>query len=134
MELSYNKPGTYHNSHSSHGKITPFQAPITRFPLQKKPRKTLRLNPVQKICNLRLVWQNIQILSPNSDPQSCVSFDREPTLTCHGRDRLRKGHWRPFKQGSKIDGYLRTFSLNSRNLRIFWNDGERISRRIGILS
>ena len=99
------------------------------FPL-RKTRKTLRLNPVPKICNLRLVWQNIQILSPNSDPKDCVSFDHEPALTCHGRDRLREDHWRPLKTMSKIDDYLRLFSLNNHDSWLFPNDGETIQNKV----
>jgi hypothetical protein len=48
-----------------------------------------------------------------------VSFDREPTLTCHGRDRLREDSWRPFKLGSKTGKYFKLFSLNNDDLGFF---------------
>jgi hypothetical protein len=62
-----------------------------------------------------------------------VSFDREPALTCHGRDRLREDHWQPFKPGSKMDRYFGLFSLNKHDSGVFWNDGEAISSKNGVL-
>jgi len=37
-------------------------------------------------------------------------------------------------RGLKMDEYFGIFSLKSCDMRVFWNDGERISRRTGILS
>jgi len=62
-----------------------------------------------------------------------VSFDPEPALAFHCRDRLRKGHWRPVKPGSKIDENFGLFSLNKHDFGLFWNDGERISSKNGVL-
>jgi hypothetical protein len=52
-----------------------------------------------------------------------VSFDPDPAFAFHGRDLPRKGHWRAVKQGSEMGGYLRLFSLKSRDFGIFWHDG-----------
>jgi hypothetical protein len=58
------------------------------------------------------------------DPGSCVDFDPEPALACHGRDRPRKGHWRSSKKGIKTDEYSGIFSLNKPDFGLFWNDSE----------
>jgi hypothetical protein len=63
-----------------------------------------------------------------------MSFDPEPALAIHGRDRPPKGHWQPVKWGSKMDEYFRLFSLKSRELWVFWHDGEGFFRKNGILS
>jgi len=99
--------------------------------LSGKPRKTFRFNQSQEIGPLRLVWQNTNNLDSNSDPQSCVSFDREPSLAFHNRDRALNDHWRPVKQGSKIDEYFGLFSLKSYDLQVFWHVGEANSGMAG---
>jgi hypothetical protein len=60
------------------------------------------------------------------DPGSCVDFDPEPALACHGRDRPRKGHWRSSKKGIKTGEYSGIFSLNKPDFGLFWNDSEEM--------
>ena len=99
--------------------------------LSGKTRKTLRLCLFPKIHNLRRVWQNIHIVSINSFLKSCVSFDDQPASD--SRNLPREDHWQPVKQGSEIDEYFWLFSLKSRELWVFWHDGEEISGRGGVL-
>jgi hypothetical protein len=89
------------------------------------------LNHTQEIGYLRLIWQNINNLLPDSNPKSCVSFDCEPSLAFHIRDRAFNDHWHPVKQGSKMDGYFGIFSLKNHTLRVFCQDGEANSERNG---
>jgi len=53
-----------------------------------------------------------------------VSFNPEPALASQGRDPPRDDHWRPVKQGSKMDEYFGVFSLNKHDFWVFWNDEE----------
>jgi hypothetical protein len=62
-----------------------------------------------------------------------VSFDPEPALASQGRDPPRDDHWRPVKRGLKMDGYFGLFSLNKHDFELFWNDGEGISSKNGVL-
>jgi hypothetical protein len=60
-----------------------------------------------------------------------VSFGFEHTLVFHGRDRPSNDHWRPVKQGSKMDEYFGLFSLKNHDLQVFWHDGEPNSGMTG---
>jgi hypothetical protein len=62
-----------------------------------------------------------------------VSFDPEPALASQGWDPPRNYHWWPVTQGSKMDEYFGLFSLNKHDFGLFWNDGERISSKNGVL-
>jgi len=102
--------GTYKGYYSPKGKICPFRDPFALFSCPENPSKRSdsiwSRNPtIEGYLNKKNT-----ILASNSGPKSCVGFDHEPALACHGRDRPRKGHWRPRKKGSKqanIQEYFR---------------------------